>query len=73
MATESGGKTIGFGTGTPEVGDPADIVLINWNETCNLPFYSPIELCVRMQWLIHSNSHVQWKITHTGPVYSRGT
>ncbi len=40
LATENGGKALGFGTGKLLVGTPADIVLVNTHIACNTPLHN---------------------------------
>jgi 5-methylthioadenosine/S-adenosylhomocysteine deaminase len=40
MATEHGGKALGFGTGKLTVGAPADIVLVTTHTACNTPLHN---------------------------------
>jgi 5-methylthioadenosine/S-adenosylhomocysteine deaminase len=40
LATENGGKALGFGTGNLVIGAPADIVLVSTQTVCNTPLHS---------------------------------
>ncbi len=40
LATENGGKALGFGTGKLSVGAPADIILVSTHTACNTPLHN---------------------------------
>jgi 5-methylthioadenosine/S-adenosylhomocysteine deaminase len=40
LATNNGGKALGFGTGKLEIGAPADIILVSTQNVCNTPLYN---------------------------------
>jgi 5-methylthioadenosine/S-adenosylhomocysteine deaminase len=40
LATENGGKALGFGTGKLVIGSPADIVLVSTQTVCNTPLHN---------------------------------
>jgi 5-methylthioadenosine/S-adenosylhomocysteine deaminase len=40
LATENGGKALGFGTGKLVIGAPADIVLVSTHTVCNTPLHN---------------------------------
>jgi 5-methylthioadenosine/S-adenosylhomocysteine deaminase len=40
LATENGGKALGFGTGRLVIGAPADIVLVSTQTVCNTPLHN---------------------------------
>ncbi len=40
LATENGGKALGFGTGKLVIGTPADIVLVSTHTVCNTPLHN---------------------------------
>jgi 5-methylthioadenosine/S-adenosylhomocysteine deaminase len=40
LATENGGKALGFGTGKLVAGSPADIILVSTRTVCNTPLHN---------------------------------
>lgn len=40
LATENGGKALGFGTGKLNIGSPADIILVSTHSVCNTPLHN---------------------------------
>jgi 5-methylthioadenosine/S-adenosylhomocysteine deaminase len=40
LATENGGKALGFGTGKLSIGAPADIILVSTHSVCNTPLHN---------------------------------